>query len=152
MKKSERIAAFVQQLGSEPTESLDAAYLGYFLCFNAQQYYEAHDVLEQLWLQCNDANYPFFKGLIQIAGAFVHLQKQFLHPEHPKHGRRLRPAVRLFHLGMRNIGPFAPRHLQLDVAGLLQVSACYANAVMESDFTKNPWSPGDAPRIDLLPA
>ena len=40
-------------------------------------------------------NYLFFKGLIQVAGAFVHLQKQFLHPEHPKHRPRLRPAVRL---------------------------------------------------------
>lgn len=39
-------------------------------------FFEAHEVLELLWLQ--DRQGPtgdFFKGLIQIAGAFVHFQK-----------------------------------------------------------------------------
>jgi hypothetical protein len=31
-------------------------------------------VLEQLWLECRDENRLYFKGLIQIAGAFVHLK------------------------------------------------------------------------------
>ena len=152
MKKSERIAAFVEQLGSHPVDCLDPSYVGYFSCFNAQQYYEAHDVLEQLWLRCRDGNYPFFKGLIQIAGAFVHLQKQFLHPEHPKHGRRLRPSVRLFHLGMRNIEPFAPSHLHLDVTAVLELCRHYSDAVAGSDFTINPWNPAHPPHIELLPA
>ncbi len=54
----------------------DARYLAYFDCFNRQQYYEAHDVLEDLWLErrgTTEAN--FYKALIQLAGAFVHLQK-----------------------------------------------------------------------------
>jgi hypothetical protein len=31
-------------------------------------------VLEHLWLDCRDSNHLYFKGLIQIAGAFVHLK------------------------------------------------------------------------------
>ena len=31
-------------------QRLDAHYLGYFDCFNRQLFYEAHDVLEDLWL------------------------------------------------------------------------------------------------------
>ena len=60
MKKNERIAAFVAQLGGSPDPALDPRYLGYFTCFNAQQYYEAHDVLEKLWLETKGADHRFF--------------------------------------------------------------------------------------------
>src|SRR5688572_33201127 len=105
MKKNDRISAFVQTLGADPALALDPRYQGYFACFNLQQYYEAHDVLEDLWLESRDDNYLFYKGLIQVAGAFVHLQKQYLRPDHPKDGRRMHPAVRLFELSVRNIEP-----------------------------------------------
>ena len=65
-----------------------------------------------------DADY--FKGLIQAAGAFVHLQKRFEHPLHAKHSKRLPPAVRLFRLAEKNLANFAPRHHALDVAALCQ--------------------------------
>jgi hypothetical protein len=150
MKKSERISAFMQQLDANPALALDPRYQGYFTCFNAGQYYEAHDVLENLWLERRDENHLFFKGLIQIAGAFVHLKKQFLHPEHPKHGRRLKPAVRLFQLGAKNLAPFAPCHLQLDVAALLRLCEQRVAEIVASDYERNPWHPSDAPRIELL--
>ena len=102
MKKNERITAFVQACGLDRAGGLDAHYAGYFTCFNAGDYYEAHDVLEHLWLRGCGEEHAFYKGLIQIAGAFVHLRKQYLRPEHPKDGRRLRPAVRLFGLGVSN--------------------------------------------------
>ena len=51
-------------------------YLGYFACFNRQLYYEAHDVLEELWLPIRGTPQArFYQGLIQMAGGFVHLQK-----------------------------------------------------------------------------
>jgi hypothetical protein len=152
MKKNDRISAFVQTLGADPALALDPRYQGYFTCFNAQQYYEAHDVLEDLWLQSRDDNHLFFKGLIQIAGAFVHLQKQFLHPEHPKHRPRLRPAVRLFELGMKNLAPYGPVHLHLDVAALLRMSTDMVSQIVASDFGRNPWQPAHAPELHLLPA
>jgi hypothetical protein len=152
MKKNDRISAFVQTLGADPALALDPRYQGYFTCFNAQQYYEAHDVLEDLWLQSRDDNYLFFKGLIQIAGAFVHLQKQYLHPEHPKHRPRLRPAVRLFELGMKNLAPYGPVHLHLDVSALLRMSTDMVSQIVASDFGRNPWQPTQAPELHLLPA
>ena len=152
MKKNARISAFVQKLGADPALALDPRYQGYFTCFNAQQYYEAHDVLEDLWLSAKDENYLFFKGLIQVAGAFVHLQKQFLHPDHPKHRPRMRPAVRLFELGMKNLAPYGPRHLHLDVAGLLRMCEGQVAKIVESKFERNPWDPAHAPQLHLLPA
>ncbi|MHA3775203.1 DUF309 domain-containing protein [Verrucomicrobiota bacterium sgz303538] len=151
MKKNDRISAFVAQLGTNPALALDPCYQGYFTCFNARQYYEAHDVLEHLWLQCRDENHLFFKGLIQIAGAFVHLQKQFLRPDHPKDGRRLHPAVRLFRLGMGNVRPYGPVHLQLDIETLCALCEGVVAEIIEADFRHNPWHPDRAPELRLLP-
>ena len=149
MKKNDRISAFVQQLGADPALALDPRYQGYFTCFNGRQYYEAHDVLENLWLERRDEHYLFFKGLIQFAGAFVHLQKQYLRPDHPKDGRRLKPAVRLFALGTKNLAPFAPSHLQLDVAALLGLCRALVAEIETGGFLRNPWHPSAAPQIQL---
>src|SRR5436305_8879943 len=83
----------------------DAHYLGYFGCFNRRLYVEAHDVLEELWLtQRTGPNYAFYKGLIQLAGAFVHLQKN-----------RLRPAAALFKLADGNLAKYPALHERLRI-------------------------------------
>ena len=152
MKKNDRIAAFVETLGADDRLALDPRYQGWFTCFNAQQYYEAHDVLENLWLQTRGPDYLFFKGLIQLAGAFVHLQKQFLHPDHHKHGRRLRPAVRLFLLALTNLEPYSPLHHCLDVEEVCRLCRRYMDELAAAHFERNPWSPERAPQIQLLTA
>src|SRR5437763_6226807 len=104
MSKGERISQLVAELGDDDIDpgQADVAkhpfYRAFFRCWNEQRYYEAHDVLEQLWLNSDTDDGIFFKGLIQAAGAFVHLQKNFEHPRHVKHIRRFRPAVKLFEL------------------------------------------------------
>jgi len=125
-------------------------YHAFFRCWNEQRYYEAHDVLEQLWLKTDSSDADFFKGLIQAAGAFVHLQKQFEHPSHAKHSRRLAPAVRLFQLAERNLSNFGAQHHSLDVAALCQLLRAYADQIVASDYKRNPWSPETAPKLELL--
>jgi len=151
VKKADRISAFVGQLGAARAD-LDPCYVGYFQCFNEQRYYEAHDVLEHLWLKQRDENYAFYKGLIQVAGAFVHLQKQFQRPHHPKDGRRLHPAVRLFQLGMKNLEPYRPRHMQFDVEALCRLCAERVEQIVASDYSQNPWRPDRAPQIGFMQA
>src|SRR5207237_3759852 len=57
MNKGERISQFVAELtgGEVDPDDTDVAnhpfYRGFFHCWNEQRYYEAHDVLEQLWLK-----------------------------------------------------------------------------------------------------
>jgi predicted metal-dependent hydrolase len=101
-KKSGQIEARLRPFQGR---ELDAHYLGYFDCFNRQLFYEAHDVLEELWLA--DRRGPdgdFYKGLIQLAGAFVHIQKN-----------RRAPAAALFRLARANLEKYPARHRQLDV-------------------------------------
>src|SRR5262245_53413568 len=114
MNKRERISQWLAETTGEGVQ-LDQTdverhpyYRAFFSCWNQQRYYEAHDVLEQLWLNTGSPEADFFKGLIQAAGAFVHLQKHFEHPSHTKHSRRLSPAARLFRLAERNLANFAP--------------------------------------------
>lgn len=124
-------------------------YRAYFQCWNEQRYYEAHDVLEQVWLNQDSADGNFFKGLIQAAGAFVHLQKNFEHPAHPKHSRRLRPAVRLFQLAEKNLSAFVPSHHGLNVSQLLELLKMHRERIIDSQYQTNPWKPENAPRLRL---
>jgi predicted metal-dependent hydrolase len=132
-KIAERIAAF--QGGD-----LDAHYLGYFDCFNRQLFYEAHDVLEELWLpDRRGPNGDFFKGLIQLAGAFVHLQKD-----------RLRPSAALFKLARTNLAKYPVTHEHLDLRAVLSLIESWLTALEGTEFTSNPLRERLAPRLDLI--
>lgn len=107
-KKSGHIAARIEAFRGE---TLDAHYLGYFDCFNRGLFYEAHDVLEELWLA--DRHGPdgdFYKGLIQLAGAFVHVQKN-----------RRGPALALLRLAQTNLEKYPAKHSQLDLNSVGQL-------------------------------
>jgi hypothetical protein len=156
MSKGERISRFVAELGAEAAhpDQTDIVkhpfYRAFFHCWNEQCYYEAHDVLEQVWLKTKSSDADYFKGLIQAAGAFVHLQKRFEHPSHAKHSKRLPPAVRLFRLAERNLSRFGARHHRLDVAAFCQLLRECADRIVASDYKTNPWSPETAPKLKLL--
>ena len=156
MNKGERISQFITELsaGQADLDPSDVAnhscYRAFFRCWNEQRYHEAHDVLEQLWLKTKSRDADYFKGLIQAAGAFVHLQKRYQYPSHAKYSRRLPPAVRLFRLAERNLSRFAPRHHGLDVAAFCQLLRESADQIVDSDYKANPWSPERAPKLKLM--
>ena len=113
--KDHKVAALLESVEAGPH---DPHFAGYIRCFNEQNFYEAHDVLESLWLQ--DRNGPdsdFFKGLIQFAGAFVHLKK-----------KRLRPAWKLFRLCTIYLAKYPSPHLALDVANVLRLAKRWGEA------------------------
>jgi predicted metal-dependent hydrolase len=135
-KKSGKIAALIEGLQGR---ELDAHYLGYFECFNRQLFYEAHDVLEELWLgQRSGPNYAFYKGLIQLAGAFVHLQKN-----------RLRPSSALFKLAEANLKQYPAIHERLDVAKVLALIETWLQRLEAGRFEVNPLVPGAEPELKL---
>ncbi len=149
MKKAERIDEFVRSMALEDDPSKHPCYLAFFQCFNAGDYYEAHDVLEHLWLKGRDENYAFFKGLIQLAGAFVHLKKQYERPTHPKDGRRLHPSVRLFRLALKNLESYPNPYMGLNLANVRELAKSMISRIEARDFTVNPWSPNERPQILL---
>ena len=85
--------------------------MAYFHFFNRQQFYEAHDILESLWLgEREGPNNEFYKALIQLAGAFVHVQKG-----------RVKPAIALFKLSASYLQKYPQRHEGLEVAQVLRM-------------------------------
>ncbi len=124
----------------QPSKSeRDALYRAYFDCFNRERFFEAHEVLESLWrAEREGPNAAFYKGLIQLAGAFVHLQKQ-----------RLRPAAALFRLAQGNLEHYPAVHLNLDVAAVRGVVLDWLRRLEERDFAANPLTPGAAPKCRL---
>jgi hypothetical protein len=156
MSKGERISRLVAELVGSERESgtvevaTHSFYRAFFRCWNEQHYYEAHDVLEQLWLKTDSSDADYFKGLIQAAGAFVHLQKNFEHPLHPKHRRRLQPAVRLFQLAEKNLAPYTPVRHAFHVEKFLKLLREEREKIVRSHFQVNPWSPENAPKLELL--
>ena len=136
-KKSAMIAALI---ASCQGQELDAHYLGYFECFNRGLFYEAHDVLEELWLpNRTGANGPFYKGLIQFAGAFVHLEKG-----------RLGPAAALLRLAQANLQKYPAIHERLAVNDVLTLIGHWRERLETNSATRNPLSADTAPRLALL--
>ncbi len=97
-----------------------APYLAFFDCFNRQLYFEAHEVLEALWLKTPDGNHAFYKGLIQLAGAFVHVQKQ-----------RKGPALALLALARQNLERYPGSHEGLDVTSVLGLLSSWSRRIRE---------------------
>jgi predicted metal-dependent hydrolase len=137
--KSARIAAMIESFRGR---ELDAHYLGYFDCFNRQLFYEAHDVLEDLWLpDRHGVNGNFYKGLIQLAGAFVHLQKN-----------RPRPAAALFKLARTNLKKYPREHEHLNLTAVCALIERWLKDLESAQFTINPLTAANAPRLILLNA
>ena len=85
----------------------DPRYLAYFHCFNRHEYFEAHEVLEGLWLETRDERRDFYKGLIQTAAVFLKLQQD--KPD---------PAARLASRALGLLQRYEPRCEGLDVQAL----------------------------------
>ena len=117
----------------------DPHYASYFDCFNRQEFYEAHEALEYLWLpDRRGPNAAFYKGLIQLAAAFVHLQKY-----------RLQPATALFKLARSNLEKYPGRHERLDVAAVRGLIGQWLDKLERGQFGVNPLQPGTAPKLKL---
>ena len=76
--------------------------------FNAAQYHEAHEVLDELWEVASTHDSDFLKGLIQACIALHHWQLG-----NPDGARKLYSGHRQY------LGPYLPAHLGLDVAQFL---------------------------------
>lgn len=111
--KSAKVAALTARFAGH---GFDARYLGYFDCFNRGLYYEAHDVLEDLWLEDRrGCDGDFHRGLIQFAGAFVLIGK-----------RRPRGALALLRLVQGNLSRYPSPHLGLDVTAVLTLADAWS--------------------------
>ena len=124
-------------------QDYDPRYVEFFERFNRQRFFEAHEVLEALWLpQRGGPNGLFYKGLIQLAGAFVHWQKN-----------RPGPAAALLGLARANLGQYPALHDGLNVAGALAMVEEWLGRLKAAGETNQPLALTSPPQLRLeLPA
>jgi predicted metal-dependent hydrolase len=116
-------------------------YVKFFACFNQQRFFDAHQVLEALWLPRRQGpDGPFYKGLIQLAGAFVHLQKA-----------RQGPAVRLFELARENLRLYPANHEGLEIAAVLGLIEKRLHLLRLADPGAPSSASVEAPQLRLQP-
>lgn len=83
----------------------DDRYIEFFELFNEQEFYECHEVLEDLWMETVSKERPYYQGLIQTATAFYHLRNG--------NGGGAR---KLFTTGLQYLEPFPGTYLGFDLA------------------------------------
>ena len=91
-----------------PTADYDPRYLAGILLFNARDFFEAHDVWEELWADCRGPEQRFYQGLIQAAVGLFHYS-----------GGNVRGAAKLYRSSRAYMEPYGSPYLGLDTAALL---------------------------------
>ncbi|MFM9058994.1 MAG: DUF309 domain-containing protein [Planctomycetaceae bacterium] len=100
--------------------------------FNACDYFEAHEVWEELWTDYRGPSRKFYQALIQAAVALYHFNNGNL-----RGARKLHASVHGY------LEPYAPRHLGLDVTAFLGAfDVCLAEVTASTE---------EDPRAELNP-
>ncbi|MCS5617630.1 MAG: DUF309 domain-containing protein [Planctomycetota bacterium] len=130
-------------MSSDETEGgYEPLYLQGIAHFNACDYYESHEVWEELWTDYRGPSRTFYQALIQAAVALYHFGNGNI-----RGARKLHKSVHGY------LEPFAPRHLGLDVTSFLRdFDACLADvAASTEDYPEIELDPELLPEIHLDP-
>lgn len=93
----------------------DPRYLAGILFFNERDFFEAHEVWEDLWSESHGNERRFYQGLIQAAVGLFHFG-----------GGNLGGAVKLYRSSRDYMGPCGSPFHGLDVAGFWrQMEVCF---------------------------
>jgi hypothetical protein len=103
--------------------------------FNAGKYFEAHEVLEDLWHEYREIDRTFIQGLIQLAAGFYHFQCA-----------NMKGAASQITKGILKLEPYKPQHLGIDVTKFLDETGCLLKLMQDAkegkvDLTGSPEFP-----------
>lgn len=76
--------------------------------FNQGKFFDSHEVLEELWMECSGERKKFLQGIIQVAVAFHHLRKS-----------NFIGASRLLSAGIEKLSSFDSAQQLIDLPPLL---------------------------------
>lgn len=121
-----------------PSPQYHPAYLAGVRLFNQREFFESHEVLEDVWNDCPLAARDFYQGLIQSAVAILHFENA-----------NVWGARKLYHSSRRYLEPYQPHYLGLDVCRFLKAMGhCFA-PLLETD-AGGPIPKLDAARIPVI--
>ena len=118
------------------TAEYDPRYLAGLMLFNEREFFEAHEVWEDLWGDCAGPERRFYQGLIQAAVALHHYGNG-----------NVRGATKLFRTGRAYMEAYGSPFLGLDVTGFwAAMGRCFAPILADPEALRGP-----APEEALIP-
>ena len=127
-----------------PRDDYEPLYLAGVALFNVREFFEAHEVLEDLWNECAQPDRRFYQAVLQAAVALYHFGNS-----------NLRGSVKLFRSARAYMDPYPEVHLGLDRAAFWRdMDACFAPVFADGvDLLRRDIQPDDAliPTITLDP-
>ena|SRR5438128_2192991 len=100
----------------DSSASYDPRYLAGIVLFNRGDFFEAHEVWEDLWMETAGEPRRYYQGLIQAAVSLCHFCNG-----------NVRGAMKLYHSSRDYMQRFGPQHQGLDVTDFCrQMELCYA--------------------------
>jgi predicted metal-dependent hydrolase len=107
----------------------DPLYVQFIYYFNIKRdYYECHEVMEQLWLE--NARSQYYQGLLQVAVGLYHHQQN-----------NVSGAIKLFTAACEKLNQYPAIDKGIDLQKLRFDSIVYLNQLME--FNENQFRPYD---------
>jgi predicted metal-dependent hydrolase len=108
---------------TRPETDYDPRYLAGILHFNRRDFFEAHEVWEDLWMESTAPERRFYQALIQAAVALYHFGNG-----------NLRGAAKLYRSSRDYMAPYGSPYLGLDAAAFWrQMERCFAGVVDRAD-------------------
>jgi len=123
-------------------DTYDPLYLAGIEHFNTCDFYESHEVWEELWTEYRGPSRKFYQGLIQAAVALYHFGNG-----------NIRGAKKLYSSTRGYLEPYRPKHMGLDLEAFLsQFDRCFAEvAATAEEFPQIEIDPEQIPEIHLAP-
>ena len=118
----------------------DPRYLDGIKHFNACDFYEAHEVWEELWTEYQGDSRRFYQGLIQVAVCLHHFGNG-----------NIRGARKLYHSSRKYLEDYGPLHLGLHLEPFLRQLEVCCQPILEStdEFPQIEIVADDIPEIHL---
>ena len=118
----------------------DDRYLKGIEYFNECEFFEAHEVWEELWADLQGDSRKFYQGMIQVAVCLHHFCNG-----------NIRGAKKLYDSSTNYLKPYAPSHADLDVDKLLSdlETCCEEILASTEEFPKIDIDPEKIPEIHL---
>jgi hypothetical protein len=117
---------------TDSADECDALYRKGIEYFNDCEFFEAHEVWEELWTEYRGPARRFYQGLIQAAVALHHFGNG-----------NIRGARKVYNSSVVYLNDYRPRYLGLDLdAFLQQYEACFADVLASIE---------EFPKVDIVP-
>ena len=125
-----------------PAQEYHPLYLKGIEYFNDCEFFESHEVWEELWADTQGSSRKFYQGLIQVAVALHHFGNG-----------NIRGARKLYHSSRAYLEPYGPVFQGLSVPAFLeQFERCFVDVLASTEqFPKIEIVPDSIPEIRLDP-